>query len=122
MVTLVEFPGSMPSVLRAFFGASMLHAPHGEPVAAVVGHVEIGRILQRDSVQREVIAARKNSKAKIVLDAAGASLLRQIPPCDVLAQQLLAAAAVDDAVAHHSRALHLIAVDQRAAASPPGLA
>ncbi len=47
--------------------------------------------------------------------AARAGLLRQVPPGDVLPQQLLGAAGVNDAVTHDGGGLHAIAMKQRLA-------
>ena len=108
----------MPSVFRAPFpGVSMTHAPDRESVSAAVGDVEIAGILQRDAVQGEIVAARKHHQARAILASAGPSLLREVPPGDVLPDELGPAAAIDDAIAHHRRAGDIAAVDQGPAAA-----
>ena len=61
-----------------------LQAPDGEAVAVVVGDVEVGRVLERDAIEREVVGVVGDDEARNLLAAAGAGLLGQVPPGDIL--------------------------------------
>jgi len=78
--------------------------------------VKIWRIHQRDAVEGEVVAAAQRDQPRVVLAAARASHVRQVPPTDVLPENRLPAAPVDHAVAHDARVSHAVAIDQRLAA------
>ena len=97
-----------------------LHAPDREAVAVVVDDVEVGRVLERDAVEREVVGVVGDNEARNLLAAAGARLLGQIPPGVLRAEHLFAAAAVDDAVAHDAGVGRVIDGDERLAAAGAG--
>ena len=61
-----------------------LEAPDGEAVAVVVDDVEVGRVLQRDAVDGEVVRGVGHDDARNLLAASCAGLLGEIPPGDVL--------------------------------------
>ena len=77
----------------------------------------MARVLERDAVEREIVAAVEHQDARAVLVAALARLLGDLPPRDVLAQHFGPAASVDDAIAHHAGAGDTGAVDHGAAAA-----
>ena len=68
--------------------------------------------------QRIVHRPRQHQRdqPRVVLAAARASHVRQVPPTDVLPENRLPAAPVDHAVAHDARVSHAVAIDQRLAA------
>jgi hypothetical protein len=93
-------------------------APCGEAVHVVQGDVEVRRILQRDAVQRDVARlvgldqARHVLPGLFLLGAAG-----DLPPRLRLAEDRLAALAVDGAGAHDAGAAHAVERDERPAAA-----
>ena len=84
-----------------------LEAPHRKPVPAAVAYMEIRRIAQRNPVEHKVVTALQYQKPWIVLAATRTRFVRQISPCEVLAQQRFAPASVDHAFAHHRRIRHI---------------
>ena len=79
--------------------------------------MEVGRVLQRDAVQREVVGVVGDDQARDLLAAAGARLLGKVPPGILRAQHFFAAAAVDDAVAHDAGVGRVIDGDEGLAAA-----
>ena len=57
-----------------------LHSPDGEAVAAVVGDVEVGGVLEGDAVEGEVVRVIADDDARDLLGAAGACVLGEVPP------------------------------------------
>ena len=78
--------------------------------------MEVGRIFKRDPVQREVVTVREDQDTRIVLVTFSSGLLGEIPPRNILSQDLSAAPAIDYAVAHHTRIRDVIPIDDRFAA------
>src|SRR5579871_6808380 len=115
MVTLVALIGSMPSVLRARCGRPDLHTPGGESGAEAVGDEEHRRVQQGNAIEREVVALRNLNETRVLLAAAGAGAVSQVPPRDVLAEHSFAAAPIDDAIAHDAGTGCVLGADERRA-------
>src|SRR5215475_12688801 len=109
-------------VARAPAWRPYLHAPGREAVRLVDDHLEIRRVADGNTIQREIVRLVGDDYAEVVLTAVGGRtrLLGQVPPGYVLSQQLLAAAAVDYAIAH-DRGVVRVDVDKRLATAPPGI-
>src|SRR5471032_1580061 len=93
------------------------HAPRSKAVDLVERDVEVGRVAQRDAIQREVAAAVNLDQARHVL--ARVLLLRaacHLPPRFAGAVDHVAALAVNDAVAVDAAAAGLVGRDEGTAA------
>src|SRR5581483_9462384 len=104
-------------VASAAAGRPYLHAPHRESIAAAIGNVEVRRILERDAIEREVVAMREYQNARNILAPSRSRLFGQIPPGNICAKDFRTSTPVDDAVAHDTGIGHSIPADQRLAAA-----
>ena len=75
IVTSVELPGSMPSVLRAFRRPD-LYSPGRKSNPAAVTHVKVRGVQQCNAIQGEVITTFERHQTRRVLAAARARLVR----------------------------------------------
>src|SRR6266481_4342705 len=101
-------PGSTPSVLRAAFRSVELQPPYRKAIAMVVNDMEVGRVLQRDPIDRKVVREIGDDQAWHLLAATTSSLFRKIPPGDLLVEKFLATPAIDNTIAHHARARNML--------------
>ena len=65
-MTLVELPESIPSGVTRVLRRIDLHSPDGETVPAAVGDVKVRAIAKRNSIESEVIAAKRTKETRIV--------------------------------------------------------
>src|SRR6266576_3803432 len=99
-VTLVEDPGSMPSVFRASIPlvvGQQMNSPRRKAIGLVDADVKVRRIVQRYPVEHQAVGMvghdHPRRKVSFIL---GLSLARHLPPAIVLAQKLRVAAPVDN--------------------------
>jgi hypothetical protein len=92
-------------------------APDIESVAVVENDVCAGSVPDRDAVKREVVGAVGNDQPRNLLGPARAGLPGQIPPRKLRPKHFFAAAAINDAIAHHAGAGRVVDGDERFAAA-----
>ena len=93
-------------------------APRREAVGLIDGDVKAGRIAQSDLVEDEVVdVAQGDHGGDALLLVIDFGLVREIPPGDVLAEEISAAARVDGALAHDAGVLCAVGRDERLAAA-----
>ena len=98
------------------FGGHDFDAPRGEAVGLIDGDVEAGRVAQRDFVEDEAIDVAQGDHGEDALRLVfHFGFVREVPPGDVLAEEVCAAAGVDGAFAHDAGVLCAVGGDERLA-------